>query len=111
MIVVNKWDAIDKDSHTIYEFDKKIESKIHFLGWAKRLYVSALTGQRLPKILDAVDMAVSEHRRRVSTSVVNEVLRRCGKLAYATDHPSGPTGANLLWNAGAIATTLLSRYS
>ncbi|NEQ54423.1 MAG: ribosome biogenesis GTPase Der, partial [Leptolyngbya sp. SIO3F4] len=74
IIVVNKWDAIEKDSHTIYEYDKKLGGKIYFLDWATRIYVSALTGQRVPKILDAVDEAVVQHRRRVSTAVVNEVL-------------------------------------
>ena len=74
IIVVNKWDAVEKDSHTIYDYDRTLNGKLYFMEWAQRIYVSALTGQRVPKILDLVDAAVSEHRRRVSTSVVNEVL-------------------------------------
>ncbi|MEM0981990.1 MAG: ribosome biogenesis GTPase Der [Cyanobacteria bacterium P01_H01_bin.58] len=74
VLVVNKWDAVDKDSHTIYEYDRTIGDKFYFIDWAKRIYVSALTGQRVPKILDLVDQSVAEHRRRVTTAVVNEVL-------------------------------------
>ncbi|MEO1619473.1 MAG: ribosome biogenesis GTPase Der [Cyanobacteria bacterium J06632_3] len=124
VIVVNKWDAIDKDSHTIYEFDKKIEAKIHFLGWATRLYVSALTGQRLPKILDAVDNAVAEHRRRVTTSVVNEVLEdavswhtppttrqgRQGRIYYGTQVRSQPPSFALFVNDPKLFGESYRRY-
>jgi predicted GTPase len=96
VLVVNKWDAVEKDSHTIYEYDRTLNGKLYFIDWASHIYVSALTGQRVPKILDLVDQAVAEHRRRVSTSVVNEVLRRGGELAYPTHHPSRPPGADLL---------------
>ncbi len=124
VIVVNKWDAVDKDSHTIYEFDKKIEAKIHFLGWAKRLYVSALTGQRLPNILDAVDQAATEHRRRVSTSVVNEVLEdavswhtppttrqgRQGKIYYGTQVKAQPPTFALFLNDPKLFGESYRRY-
>ena len=124
VIVVNKWDAIEKDSHTIYEFDKKIESKIHFLGWAKRLYVSAMTGQRLPNILDAVDAAVEQHRRRVTTSVVNEVLEdavswhtppttrqgRQGRIYYGTQVRSQPPSFALFVNDPKLFGESYRRY-
>ena len=124
IIVVNKWDAIDKDSHTIYEFDKSIEAKIHFLGWATRLYVSALTGQRLPNILDAVDQSVEEHRRRVSTSVVNEVLEevvrwhtppttrqgRQGRIYYGTQVRSAPPSFALFVNDPKLFGESYRRY-
>ncbi|MEO1295756.1 MAG: ribosome biogenesis GTPase Der, partial [Cyanobacteria bacterium J06636_16] len=67
VLVVNKWDAVEKDSHTIYDYDRIILSKLYFIEWAKRIYTSALTGQRVPKVLDLVDQAVAEHRRRVTT--------------------------------------------
>ena len=124
IIVVNKWDAIDKDSHTIYEFDKTIEAKIHFLGWATRLYVSALTGKRLPNILDAVDQAVGEHRRRVTTSVVNEVLEdavswhtppttrqgRQGRIYYGTQVRSQPPSFALFVNDPKLFGESYRRY-
>lgn len=112
VVVVNKWDAVEKDSHTIYEFDKKIGSKLYFLEWCQRLYVSALTGQRVPKILDLVDAAVEQHRRRITTSVVNEVLEdavgwhtppttrqgRQGRIYYGTQVTSRPPSFALFVN-------------
>ncbi|HEY9738504.1 MAG TPA: ribosome biogenesis GTPase Der [Trichocoleus sp.] len=112
VIVVNKWDAVEKDSYTIYDFDKQIESRLHFTGWAKRIYVSALTGQRVPKILDLVDESVEQHRRRVSTSVVNEVLQdasgwhsppttrqgRQGRIYYGTQVTTQPPSFTLFVN-------------
>jgi GTP-binding protein len=104
VVVVNKWDAVDKDSHTIYDYDRTIGSKLYFMEWSKRIYTSALTGQRVPKILDLVDQAVAEHRRRVTTAVVNEVLEeavswhtppttrqgRQGRIYYGTQVTSRP---------------------
>ncbi len=74
IIVVNKWDAIEKDSYTIYDYEKTIEARLHFTEWAETIFVSASTGQRVDKILDLVNEAAESHKRRVSTSVINEVL-------------------------------------
>ena len=124
IIVVNKWDAIEKDSHTIYEYDKKLGGKIHFLDWATRIYVSALTGQRVPNILDSVDEAVVQHRRRVSTAVVNEVLEdavswhsppttrqgKQGRIYYGTQVSVRPPTFTLFVNAGKLFTDNYRRY-
>ncbi|MEM7714828.1 MAG: ribosome biogenesis GTPase Der [Cyanobacteria bacterium P01_A01_bin.68] len=72
--VVNKWDAIEKNSYTIYEYEKYLSGRMHFSEWSETIFVSALTGQRVIKILDLVNQAIEQHRRRVSTSVINEVL-------------------------------------
>jgi GTP-binding protein len=74
IIVVNKWDAVEKDSYTIYDYEKNLEARLHFTEWADTIFVSALTGQRVEKILELVNQAAAEHKRRVSTSVINEVL-------------------------------------
>lgn len=74
IIVVNKWDAVEKDSYTIYDYEKSLESRLHFTEWADTIFVSAMTGQRVEKILELVNKAAESHKRRVSTSVVNEVL-------------------------------------
>jgi GTP-binding protein len=98
IIVVNKWDAIEKDSYTIYDYEKSLEARLHFTEWAETIFVSATTGQRVDKILDLVNQAAESHRRRVSTSVINEVLTdavswhsppatrggRQGKIYYGT---------------------------
>ena len=54
VIVVNKWDAVEKDSHTIYEYERHLKDRLHFTEWAETIYVSAITGQRVEKILDLV---------------------------------------------------------
>ncbi|MFM2062353.1 MAG: ribosome biosis GTPase Der [Cyanobacteriota bacterium] len=74
IIVVNKWDAVEKDSYTIYDYEKSLEARLHFTEWADTIFVSAVTGQRVTKILELVNKAAEAHKRRVSTSVVNEVL-------------------------------------
>jgi GTP-binding protein len=76
VIICNKWDAvIDKDSSTYDASVKYFREELPQVRWAPILFVSAATGQRCGKIYDAVDLAVKAHRRRISTSVLNEVLR------------------------------------
>jgi GTP-binding protein len=76
VIICNKWDAvIDKDSSTYDKSVKYFREELPQIRWAPILFVSAATGQRCGKIYDAVDSAVTAHRRRISTSVLNEVLR------------------------------------
>ena len=64
VLVVNKWDAIEKDSHTIYDYERHLKERLHFTEWAETIYVSALSGQRVEKILDLVNSAAEQHRRR-----------------------------------------------
>ncbi|MBW4648104.1 MAG: ribosome biogenesis GTPase Der [Kastovskya adunca ATA6-11-RM4] len=112
IIVVNKWDAVEKDSYTIYDYEKEIKDRLHFIDWAEVIFVSALTGQRVEKIFDLVDSAAEEHQRRVSTSVINEVLQeaiswhspptnrqgRQGKIYYGTQVKSQPPTIALFVN-------------
>ncbi len=112
VIVINKWDAIEKDSYTIYDYQKILEGRLHFSEWAPTIFVSALTGQRVGKILDLVDSAALEHKRRISTSVVNDVLEeaitwhsppvsrggRQGKIYYGTQVSSQPPTIALFVN-------------
>lgn len=124
VLVINKWDAVEKDSHTIYEYDKQLRSKIYFLDWASHVYVSALTGQRVPKILDAVDAAVEQHRRRVTTAVVNEVLEdavswhsppttrqgKQGRIYYGTQVSVRPPSFTLFVNSAKLFNDNYRRY-
>lgn len=112
VLVVNKWDAVEKDSHTIYEYERDIQARLHFLEWAETIFISAKTGQRVEKILDLVNAAAEQHRRRVSTSVINEVLEeaarwhtppttrggRQGKIYYGTQVSSQPPSIALFVN-------------
>ena len=74
ILVINKWDAVEKDTGTINQYKKEIMSRLYFMEWAQLIFVSAMTGQRVNKILNLVDSAAESHRRRVTTSVINEVL-------------------------------------
>lgn len=75
-IICNKWDAVvDKDSSTYDESVKYIRAEMPMIRWAPILFISAETGQRVGKIYGVVDEAIGAHRKRVSTSVLNEVLR------------------------------------
>jgi GTP-binding protein len=113
VIVVNKWDAIEKDSNTIYDYEKQIKDRLHFIDWAAMIFVSAQTGQRVEKILDLVQTATEQHRRRVSTAVINQVIEesvswtsppttrqgRQGKIYYGTQVKSEPPTIVLFVNA------------
>ncbi|VEU35366.1 unnamed protein product [Pseudo-nitzschia multistriata] len=75
-IICNKWDAVvDKDSSTYDKSIKYIRAEMPQIRWAPILFISAETGQRVGKIYNVVDEAIGAHRKRVSTSVLNEVLR------------------------------------
>ena len=112
IVVVNKWDAVEKDSYTIYEQKKILQHRIYYMDWAEMIFVSALTGKRVDKILDLVDIAAAEHRRRVSTAVINEVIAEAvswhspptsrqgkqGKIYYGTQVSSQPPTIALFVN-------------
>ncbi|KAL3922584.1 MAG: hypothetical protein SGILL_002125 [Bacillariaceae sp.] len=75
-IICNKWDAVvDKDSSTYDKSVKYMRAEMPQIRWAPILFISAETGQRVGKIYGIVDEAIGAHRKRVSTSVLNEVLR------------------------------------
>ena len=67
LVVVNKWDAIEKDTYTMPAMEKELRSKLYFLDWAEMLFVSALMKQRINPIFRFASLAVEQHRRRVST--------------------------------------------
>ena len=66
LIVVNKWDAVEKDSHTMSAMEKDIRSKLYFLDWAEMIFTSALTGQRVEGIFALATLAVDQNRRRAA---------------------------------------------
>jgi GTP-binding protein len=124
VIVVNKWDAIEKDSHTMPAMEKELRAKLYFLDWAPMLFTSALTGQRVESIFALAFLAVEQHRRRVSTSVVNEVLQealswrspptsrggRLGRLYYGTQVATRPPSFTLFVNDPKLFGDTYRRY-
>ena len=80
ILIVNKWDLIEKDDKTAAVMEKKIRSELLFLQYAPMIFVSAQTKQRVSRILDLVNFAVEQNSLRISTSVLNEVIRDAVQL-------------------------------
>ena len=74
IIAVNKWDAIEKNDKTVNEFSAKIKQVLSFMPYAEMLFISALTGQRLPKLYDTIEAVHENHSLRVATGVLNEIM-------------------------------------
>lgn len=124
VVVINKWDVIEKDSYTIYEYQAHLKQRLNFLDWAETIFVSALSGQRVEKILALVDAAAQQYQRRVSTSVINEVLEeavswhsppatrqgRQGKVYYGTQVSTQPPTIALFVNHPQLFPENYRRY-
>ena len=124
VIIVNKWDAIEKESHTIYDYERNIRNRLNFMEWAEMIFVSAKTGQRVEKILELVNNSAEQHQRRVSTAVINEVLEdalswhsppttrqgKQGKLYYGTQVSSRPPSFALFVNDPQLFNDNYRRY-
>lgn len=74
VIVMNKWDLVEKDTHTMEKFEKKLREDLKFMDYFKSVYVSAMTGKRADGILPACRKVLANSRRRIATGLLNEVL-------------------------------------
>jgi len=81
VLVVNKWDAIEKDNYTVKTFTEDIRRKFKFLSFAPIMFVSALSGQRVAKIMQTVAEVAYQFNRKISTSELNKVLQ-AAELAH-----------------------------
>jgi GTP-binding protein len=91
IIAVNKWDAIEKDDKTMNKFTKDIREKLAFMPYAEMIFISAVTGQRLPKMFDTIDAVIENHAMRIGTGVLNEILSE----AVALKQPPSDKGRRL----------------
>ena len=91
IVVVNKWDAIEKNDKTIYEYTNKIKTIISFIPYAEYVFVSAQTGQRLNKLYDLIDMVRENQTMRIQTGVLNEIMTE----AVALQQPPSDKGKRL----------------
>ena len=91
IIAVNKWDAIEKNDKTVYEYTNKVRQILSFMQYAEIMFVSAKTGQRLPKLFDMIDMVIANHSMRIETGVVNEIMAE----AVAMQQPPSDKGKRL----------------
>ena len=74
IIAVNKWDAIEKNDKTIYKFTNKIREVLSYMPYAEILFISAETGQRIPKLFETIDMVLENQTLRIQTGVLNEIM-------------------------------------
>lgn len=91
IIAVNKWDAIEKNDKTIYEQTKKIRDVLSYMPYAEMLFISAVTGQRLNKLFDLIDVVIQNQTLRVATGVLNEIMAE----AVALQQPPSDKGKRL----------------
>lgn len=91
IIAVNKWDAIEKNDKTVYEYEGRIRNTLSYMPYAELIFISAKTGQRLPKLFDMIDMVVENHSMRIQTGVLNEILTE----AVAMQQPPADKGKRL----------------
>ncbi len=91
IILVNKWDLVEKDDKTIYRYTDKVRGVLSFMPYAKLLFVSAKTGQRIPRMFETIDAVIQNHALRVQTGVLNEILTE----AMALHQPPSDKGKRL----------------
>lgn len=74
IVVMNKWDLIEKDTYTIKKFEKKVQEDLKFMDYSKPVFLSALSGQRVESLFPRVDKVYENSNKRISTGLLNEVL-------------------------------------
>lgn len=116
VIAVNKWDQVKKDNTTVNNYTRKIREDLKYLSYAPIVFISALTGMRVRKTLDLIDLVAMEHQKRVTTGRLNTFLRqavqkfpppvhkhRRGKIYFVTQASTKPpTFVVFVNNPGAI---------
>ncbi len=92
VIAVNKWDAVpEKDTNSTRDYSQKIRQILSYMPYAEILFVSAETGQRLPKLFDAIELVLENQNRRIQTGVLNQIMAE----AVALQQPPSDKGRRL----------------
>lgn len=91
VIAVNKWDAIEKDNNSVKKYTEKIRDILSFMPYAEIIFISAHTGQRIPKLFDMLEVVIQNHSLRIATGVLNEILTE----AVALQQPPSDKGRRL----------------
>ena len=123
IIVVNKWDAVEKDTNTMEAYSRKVLDALKFMDYAPVLFISALTGQRVPKVLDTVKDVYEQTSRRITTGLLNDMLAdataaqqppfsagRQLKIYYATQQSVCPPTFVLFVNDESLMHFAYQRY-
>ena len=91
IVAVNKWDAVEKNDKTIYQYTNKLKETLSFMPYAEYIFISAETGQRLPKLFELIDAVRQNQNMRVATGVLNEIVSE----AVAMQQPPSDKGKRL----------------
>lgn len=91
IVAVNKWDAIEKDDKTIYEFTRRVQDTLSFMQYAEIVFISAVTGQRIGKMFELIDLVRESQTLRIATGVLNEIMTE----AVALQQPPSDKGKRL----------------
>ncbi|MFR7933699.1 MAG: ribosome biogenesis GTPase Der [Acutalibacteraceae bacterium] len=91
IIVMNKWDVVEKDTHTIEDYKKTLDNQLAFMDYYVPIFVSAKTGQRIDRIFDVIDKVYENASRRIPTGILNDVIRE----AVSVNEPPSPSGRRL----------------
>jgi len=89
IIVVNKWDLVDKETNTMSSFEKEIRKEYKFLDYAPIVFLSALTRKRITTLFEALDLVHEAYYTRIKTSLLNQVLQEAQVLNQAPDFNGG----------------------
>ena len=76
MVIVNKWDLVEKDGKTLDKYKKELQGNLKFLSYAEYLFISALTGQRTNKVLSMAKYCYDNYSKRISTGILNDVVSK-----------------------------------
>ena len=101
IIVVNKWDEIEKETGTLEKYKKEVYDKLKYLSYAPIIFISAKTGQRVQKLFDLINYVAEQNSMRISTSVLNQVINE----AIAIVQPPTDKGKRLKIFYGTQAST------
>lgn len=89
IIVVNKWDLVDKNEKTMDEFTKKIKAQFHFLSWVPIIFISALKGQRINNLLEKIIFVKNNIERVLNNSLLNSIVLQIQAIQPAPSHKGG----------------------
>lgn len=123
IIIMNKWDLVEKDDKTILRYQKDLDEKLKFMSYFRTLYISALTGKRFNEIMPEVEKVMENNSRRIPTGALNEIIQsaiianeppfRKGKrlkIKYITQADTNPPTFVLFVNDGTIIHYSYLRY-
>jgi len=107
ILVVNKWDLVKKDTNTMAEFKKDLHDDLKYLSFAPVIFISALTGQRVSKVLDVVDRVAEEGKKRIPTSQINRHLERWVEKSPPPLYKNRPVKLNYMTQVSVAPPTFL----